>query len=64
MLLVSFMAGAGLLTLYYGFPIGRMLFPVLLAAIAGTLVEMLSSSEWDTVTVPFAVLCVLLLMGI
>ncbi|MBQ9663831.1 MAG: TSUP family transporter [Oscillospiraceae bacterium] len=64
MLVISFLAGAGLLWLYHGFPFAGVWMPVTVAAIAGTLVEMLSSSEWDTVTVPLAILGLLLLMGI
>ena len=36
------------------------LLPVLLAAAAGAFVELISASEYDTVTVPAAVLAVLL----
>ncbi|MBQ8954444.1 MAG: TSUP family transporter [Clostridia bacterium] len=64
MLAVSFIAGAGLLGLYFRFPFSRIWLPTLTAAFAGTVTETVSSSEWDTVTVPVAVLIVLLLTGI
>ena len=64
MLAASIAAGAGLLCLYHGMPIRSVAVPVLVASAAGTVVEMLSLSEWDTVTVPLAVLSVLLSMGV
>ena len=64
MLIVSFLAGTGLLWLYHGFSLGFVMLPALIAALMGTIVEMLSPSEWDTVTVPLAILGFLMMMGV
>lgn len=61
MFIVSFLAGYLLLCLWGGYPFG--IVPVvLLGALVGAAAELFSSSEWDTVTVPTAVLTVLLLL--
>lgn len=61
MFIVSFLAGYLLLCLWGGYPFG--IVPVvLLGALVGAATELFSSSEWDTVTVPTAVLTVLLLL--
>lgn len=61
MLLVSFFAVCGLLCLWGGCPYSIIPF-VLFGAVTGAATEMFSPSEWDTVTVPAAVLTVLLLL--
>lgn len=61
MLLVSFIAGCVLLCLWGGYPY-RVIPAVLLGAVTGAATELFSPSEWDTVTVPVAVLTVLLLL--
>ena len=63
MLAVSLLAGACLLCLYHGFSLDSVMFPMLIAALMGTIVEMLSPSEWDTVTVPIVILGFLMIMG-
>ena len=64
MMVASFVVGTGLLWLYHGFAPGFVILPVLIAALIGTIVEMLSPSEWDTVTVPIAILGFLMIMGV
>ena len=64
MMVASFLVGTGLLWLYHGFALGFVILPVLIAALIGTIVEMLSPSEWDTVTVPIAILGFLMIMNI
>lgn len=61
MLLVSFLAGCGLLCLWGGYPYS-VIPAVLFGAVTGAATEVFSPSEWDTVTVPVAVLTVLLLL--
>ncbi len=61
MLLVSFLAGCGMLCIWGGYPYG-IIPAVLLGAVTGAATELFSPSEWDTVTVPVAVLAVLLLL--
>ncbi|MCR4611815.1 MAG: TSUP family transporter [Lachnospiraceae bacterium] len=58
MLLVSFLFGAGIL-LIVDYPIQEAALFAIVGAITGTIVEMLSPSEWDTVTTPVSVLAVL-----
>lgn len=64
MMVASFLVGTGLLWLYHRLPLCFVILPVLIAALIGTFVEMLSPSEWDTVTVPVAILSFLMIMGV
>ena len=59
MLVVSFLTGFCLLRLYYGYSASL---SALLGAAVGTGAELFSDSEWDTVTVPVAILAVMLFM--
>ena len=52
MLAVSAVTGTLFLWLYCGYPAGVSLFCALVMAAAGTFAELISPSEWDTVTVP------------
>ncbi len=62
MLLVSFAAGLCFFTLYCHQPLLQSAGISLIAALAGTVTELFSSSEWDTVTVPAVILAVLLVL--
>ena len=62
MLAVAFLTGLAVLWLFYRFPAGRTALVCLPAAVVAAAVELFSPSEWDTVTVPVAVLMVLLLL--
>ena len=62
MLAVSLLAGTVLLSLFGGVSVPYAMLCAACTALLGTLVELLSPSEWDTVTVPVAMLTVLLLM--
>ncbi|MBQ6526966.1 MAG: TSUP family transporter, partial [Clostridia bacterium] len=62
MLVVAFLTGFGLLWLYFGYPPAQAAGAAAVGAFLGTVVELLSPSEWDTVTVPVAILAVMLLM--
>ena len=62
MLAVSFLAGFGLLHLHYGYAPGFAAAAALAGAVPGTAVELVSPSEWDTVTVPVVILTLLLFM--
>ena len=64
MMVASFLVGTGFLWLYHRLPLCFVILPVLIAALIGTFVEMLSPSEWDTVTVPVAILSFLMIMGV
>ncbi|MBR0407255.1 MAG: TSUP family transporter [Clostridia bacterium] len=61
MLIASFLVGFFLLHFYYGYPSAMILPGILAGAFVGAGTELLSPSEWDTVTVPIAILIVLLL---
>lgn len=61
-LLVSFLTGMILLYLYCRYPLGRSFAASLTGAAAGAFTELISSSEWDTVTVPAVILAVMLVM--
>ncbi|MBR0391654.1 MAG: hypothetical protein IJK38_04970, partial [Oscillospiraceae bacterium] len=61
MLVSSFLVGFCLLRFYFGYPFGSVLLEVVVGATIGAGVEQLSPSEWDTVTVPVAILVVLLM---
>ena len=62
MLAVSLLAGSVLLACFGGVSVPYAMLCAACTALLGTLVELLSPSEWDTVTVPVAMLTVLLLM--
>ena len=51
-----------LLYLYCHYPLGRSFAASLTGAAAGAFTELISSSEWDTVTVPAVILAVMLVM--
>ena len=61
MLVSSFLVGFCLLRFYFGYPFGSVLLEVVVGATIGAGVEQLSPSEWDTVTVPVAILVGLLM---
>ncbi len=61
-LVVSFLTGMILLYLYCHYPFGRSFAASLTGAAAGAFTELISSSEWDTVTVPAVILAVMLVM--
>ena len=62
MLVVSTLAGLGLLSLYCGYGIGISWKCALPMAVLGTIVELVSPSEWDTVTVPAVMLTISLIL--
>ncbi len=64
MLVVSFLAGATILCLHQGLSPAAVMLPVLIASLMGTIVELLSPSEWDTLTVPIVILGFLLTLGV
>ena len=61
MFAASFLVGFCLLCFYCGYPYGSVLLGVAVGAAIGAETELFSPSEWDTVTVPVAILVVLLL---
>ncbi len=61
MLLVSALTGTGIL-LYGGYPVKSALPCVLTSAAAGTIAELASPGEWDTVTVPVIMLITALIL--
>ena len=56
MLVVSFVIGLCLLYFSGGLPVVRAMAASLLMAVAGSITEMYTTSEWDTVTVPLVIL--------
>ena len=62
MLLASAFTGIFFLWLYGGYPAAVSGICALTMAVAGTLVELFSPSEWDTVTVPVTMLAIALIM--
>ncbi|MBR2681916.1 MAG: hypothetical protein IKE22_01450, partial [Atopobiaceae bacterium] len=64
MLVVSFLTGTAMLRVYQGFSPDAVMLPVLIASLMGTLVEMFSPSEWDTLTVPIVILSILMILGV
>ena len=62
MFLISLLSGTALLFLYFRLPFDHIAAAVFPAAIAGSITELYSPSEWDTVTTPVAILIVLLLL--
>lgn len=63
MLIVSWMAGTGMLTLVQGMPVLYALILSCIAALLGTATELFSPSEYDTVTVPTVIAAALLLLN-
>ena len=63
MFLVSMICGLAVFLLYCHFPFWKSLAPIFVGAVIGAATELFSSSEYDTVTVPVAVLAVLLLLS-
>ena len=61
MFIASFLIGFCLLCFYCGYSYGAVLLGLAVGAAIGAGVELFSPSEWDTVTVPIAILAVLLL---
>ena len=62
MLTAAFLTGCVLLRQFGGFPFGTVLAASLAGALAGAWAELLSPSEWDTVTVPAVILVLLLVI--
>jgi dolichol kinase len=56
MLVISLTAGTGILWLYSGYTFGTSILCAFLMALTGTIAELFSPSEWDTVTVPVIML--------
>ncbi len=63
MFLVSLICGLTVFILYLDFPFWRSLLPIFAGAVVGAVTELCSPSEYDTVTVPAAILVVLLLLS-
>ncbi|MDE7249268.1 MAG: hypothetical protein K2N82_05145, partial [Lachnospiraceae bacterium] len=63
MFLVSLICGLAAFLLYFDFSFWRSLLPIFAGAVVGALTELCSPSEYDTVTVPAAILVVLLLLS-
>ena len=63
MLAVSFLLGFTMLVFAQGLSIPKALLLAVLGALAGTVTELFTSSEYDTITVPFAIEAVLLLLN-
>ena len=63
MFLVSLICGLAVFILYCHFSFLKSLAPIFVGAIIGAATELFSPSEYDTVTVPVAVLAVLLLLS-
>ena len=61
MFAAAFLSGVIVLHFFGGIDIGRAVAAALPAALAGAATELFSPSEWDTVTVPVAILIVLML---
>lgn len=62
MLLVSFASGMIILIAFQKMPFSKAFFAAFIAALFGTATELLSPSEYDTVTVPMVIITVLLLI--
>ena len=62
MLLVSFLSGVTILLLAQRMAFPRVVFAAAIAALLGTVTELISPSEYDTITVPVVILTVLLLL--
>ena len=63
MLIVSLMAGTGMLTLAQGMSVLHALPISFIGALLGTATELVSPSEYDTVTVPTVIAAALLLLN-
>ena len=63
MFLVSLICGLAVYLLYCHFPFWKSMLPIFAGAIVGAATEACSPSEYDTVTVPAAILAVLLLLS-
>ena len=63
LLAVSFLVGFTMLVFAQGLSIPKTLLLAVLGALAGTVTELFTSSEYDTITVPFAIEAVLLLLN-
>ena len=63
MLVVSFLSGIIILLLVQKMPLHKAVLTTAVGALLGTATELLSPSEYDTVTVPTVILAVLLLLG-
>ena len=64
MFAISLICGLAVFLLYFRFPFMKSIIPVLAGAVIGAAAELFTPSEYDTVTVPVAILAVLLLMPI
>ena len=64
MFLVSLICGLVVFLLYCHFPFGKSLLPIFAGAFIGAATEACSPSEYDTMTVPVAILAVLLLLSV
>ena len=62
MFLISTLVGLGVLWLHFGYSADKSLLCALTMAAAGTVTEMISPSEWDTVTVPVTMLIIALII--
>ena len=62
MLVISVLTGIVLLEVFGGYAIGRSIFSALIMGFFGTVAELCSPSEWDTVTVPVTMLFFALLI--
>ena len=62
MFFTAFLCGIVFLRLYAGADLSKAVLPVLAGGAVGTLTELVTSSEWDTVTVPLAILIVMLFL--
>ena len=61
MFAASFLIGIAMLMLNYDYKAAEAAMSVFPGAVVGAATELISPSEWDTVTVPVAILAVLLL---
>ena len=64
MFLASLICGLIVFLLFCHFPFGKSLLPVFAGAIVGAITELFSPGEYDTLTVPAAILAVLLLLSV
>ena len=62
MFAAALLAGLGVFCFFGNYSFGAVLPAVLLSAAVGAATELFSPSEWDTVTVPVAILTVLLVL--
>ena len=64
MFLASLICGLVVFLLFRHFPFWRSLLPIFVGAVVGAVTELFSPSEFDTATVPAAILAVLLLLSV